>query len=116
MYHSNRLYLYWNIGKNVYEKRNDSFNPIEKYSNYYSYKFGNSYVFTRNNIRLMILFYLSFPIFFKKMENISWNQYLLLLDIKDIKERYFYFYLTMFFNSNYQELKDFINNQYYIRI
>ncbi|MBR2828745.1 MAG: hypothetical protein IKE70_05890 [Bacilli bacterium] len=114
--YQNQLYLYWNIGKHAYENKDKCINSIEKYSNYYSYRFGNSYLFTRNRIRMMILFYLTFPIFFKQMENITWNQYMLLLNIEDKKERYFYFYLSLFFHSDYQQTKDFIFNDYYFRI
>lgn len=114
--YNNRLYLYWNIGKTVYEKQNMHENAVEKYSNFYSYYYGNSYLFTRNSIKMMVMFYICFPIFFQKMENISWNQYLLLMTISNSKERYFYFYLSLFFNSDYQETLDFINNKYYARV
>ena len=109
------LLLFWNIGKKVYEDKKVD-NSIEKYSNYYSYLYGNSYLFNRENIRLMKLFYICFPIYNRKLANISWNQYKLLFKINDRKERLFYFYISLFFNSNYTEMNNFIINDYYLRI
>ena len=108
------LLLFWNIGKQVYE--DDGYNTIEKYSNYYSYYYGNSYLFNRENIRLMKVFYICFPIFYKKLNNITWDQYKLLFNISDRKERLFYFYISLFFNSNLDETNSFIENNYYLRI
>ncbi len=115
MSYQNRLYLYWYIGKSVYEQQNLYDNVVEKYSKYYSYHYGNSYLFTRSSIKMMLLFYLNFPIFSNQMKIISWNQYLLLLTLPS-KEMYFYFYLSLFFQSDYQETYDFIQNNYYVRI
>lgn len=106
----------WKIGKNVHNNREKYNNVVEKYSDYFSYYFGNSYLFTRDNIHLMERFYLNFPIYYDKLNNISWEQYKLLLKIKDKKERFFYFYLSLFFNSNLDETNEFINNNYYVRI
>ena len=108
------LLLFWNIGKKVYE--NTDYYAVEKYSTYYSYYYGNSYMFSRENIRFMKLFYICFPIYYKKLNNISWNQYKLLFNINDRKERLFYFYLSLFFNSDLTETQSFIENNYYIRI
>ena len=111
----NNLLLYWNIGKKVYEDK-ETINSIEKYSNYYSYYYGNSYLFNRENIRLMKLFYICFPIFNKKLNNISWDQYKLLFRINDRKERLFYFYTSLFFNSDLLDTNNLIENDYYLRI
>lgn len=110
----NNILLFWNIGKKVYEEDID--NPIEKYSNYYSYYYGNSYLFNRENIRFMKLFYICFPIFNKRLNNISWDQYKLLFKIENRRERLFYFYVSLFFNSDLSETNDFIINNYYLRI
>lgn len=61
-------------------------------------------------------FYLNFPIYYSKLDNITWDQYKLLLMIEDKKERFFYFYLSLFFNSDIDETKEFINNNYFLRI
>ena len=99
-----------------YEMRNSCDNSVQKYSDYCSYYFGDSIVFTRENIHMMRRFYLNFPIFHKKLEAISWEQYQLLLKIPNKKERYFYFYLSLLFHSNYEETCEFVLNQYYRRI
>ena len=108
--------MYWNIGKIVYENRVNYLNIVEKCSDYYSYLFGNSYMFTRENIWLMEKFYLMFPIFSPRLENISWGQYKLLFNVNNSRERYFYFYISLFFNFNYDDTRDLINNNYYLRI
>ncbi len=109
-------FLFWNIGKNVYEEQSSCENPVKKYSDYCSYLFGDSLLFTREKIHLMKRFYLNFPIFYEKLEKISWRQFELLLKIPNKKERNFYFYLILLFQSNYDETYEFIKNNYYIRI
>ena len=106
----------WQIGKNVYEKKDSCLNVIEKYSIYLSYFYGNSYFFTRENIHFMKKFYLSFPIYYDKLNDISWNQYRLLLFVNNKEERYFYFYLILLFKSDYLETLEFVNNNYFYRI
>lgn len=108
--------MYWQIGKNVYEKQDLYENVIQKYSDYYTYLFGNSFQFTRENIHLMKRFYMNYPIYTSHMEKLSWSQYKLLLKILDKNERQFYYYLNRFFNSTYEETLDFIYNKYYSRI
>ena len=113
---NNQLYLFWSIGKRVYEKQNYYDNVVAYYENYLSYCFGNSYLFTRKNIKYMEMFYLNFPIFFESLKKISWEQYLVLLNIKNKKERYFYFKLSLLFKCNYDETKEFIDNNYFVRL
>ena len=110
------IFLFWNIGRNVYEKESLCENIIKKYSDYYSYYFGNSLLFTRENIHLMKRLYLNFPIFHKKLESISWEQYILLLKVNNLKERRFYFYLSLLFHSNYEDTYELIKNNYYLRL
>ena len=112
----NNLFLFWNIGKNVYEDRHYCDNVIKKYSDYCSYYYGNSIMFSRESIHLMKRFYMNFPIFQKELEKISWDQYQLLLKIPNQGERYFYFYLSLLFQSDYEETLSFIQNQYFFRI
>ena len=116
MINKDKLLLFWQIGKTVYNNRYKYSNIVEKCSTYYSYLFGNSYLFTRENIWLMEKFYLMFPIFSSQLENISWEQYKLLFDIKNKRERYFYFYVSLFFNFSYEETESLISNNYYLRI
>ena len=112
----NRLFLFWTIGKNVYEKQNYYDNVVAYYEKYLSYYFGNSYLFTRENIKYMEIFYLNFPMFFDDLMKISWEQYLMLFKISDKKERYFYFKLSLLFKSNCDETREFIDNNYFVRI
>ena len=115
VYINNSIYLYWNIGRRICEK-NKYQNIIEKYSNYLSYYYGNSYFFTRENIHYMKRFYLDFPIYYDKLCSISWEQYRLLLKIRDKKERFFYYRLSLLFKSDYKDTLEFIDNKYYFRI
>ena len=113
---ADRLLLFWKIGKIVYENRVNCLNIVEKCSTYYAYLFGSSYMFTRENIWLMEKFYLMFPVFSPRLKTITWEQYKLLFNVNNSKERYFYFYITLFFNFDYDDTKDLINNNYYLRI
>ena len=113
---NNKILLFWNIGKRVYEEQNTCDNPIQKYSEYCSYYFGNSVLFTRENIHLMKRFYMNFPIYYKEMDSINWEQYQLLLMIKNKKERFFYYALSLFLSINYFELLELIQNNYYLVI
>ena len=92
---NNKILLFWNIGKRVYEEQNTCDNPIQKYSDYCSYYFGNSVLFTRENIHLMKRFYMNFPIYYKEMNKVSWDQYRLLLMIK--KKDFFIMLFPCFF-------------------
>lgn len=111
-----QLFLFWQIGKAVYEKQTEYENVIKKYSDYCSYYYGNSFLYTRENIHFMKKFYLNYPIFTKKLDLISWEQYKLLLSIDDKFERDFYFRLSLLFHSNYAETLEFMHNKYYLRI
>lgn len=112
----NKLFLFWNIGKKVYEEQNSCENVIKKYSDYCSYYFGDSLLFTRENIHLMKRFYMNYPIFYKEMTNITWNQYQLLLLIHNKKERMFYYALSLFISADYNELLNLVQNQYFLII
>ncbi|MBQ6323566.1 MAG: hypothetical protein IJI22_01900 [Bacilli bacterium] len=110
------IYTLWSIGKKVYYNQNNFNNIFQKYSNYYSYFYGNSYLFTRENIRYMLNLYLNFPIYYSKLECFNWDQYRILFSISDREERFFYFRILLFFNSNYNNIKDLIDNDYYNRV
>ena len=110
------IYTLWLIGKEVYYNKTNYNNIFQKYSSYYSYLYGNSYLFTRENIRKMLNLYLDFPIYYSKLENISWRQYSLLFNISSREERFFYFRIMLLFNSNYNDISDLIVNKYYERL
>jgi hypothetical protein len=113
---NNQLFLFWNIGKFVYEKQKLYDNVIAKVSDFLSYYFGTSKFFTRQDIRYMKLFYLNFPIYYKDLEKIQWNQYKILLNVSDKEERYFYFRISILFNNNYSETLNLINNNLFLRV
>ena len=108
-----RLFLFWNIGKNVYKKQKYFENIYEKYSIYCSYLFGMSDFFTRENIRYMKRFYCVFPIYYDSLSRLSWEHYKLLLKVYDREDLYFYYNVALFCNSSMLELKYLINNNYF---
>ena len=110
------IFYYWKIGKLLYTLENSSFNIHEKFSNYFSYYYGRSSFYTRENMYLMKRFYLNFPIFYDALNSLSWNQYRLLFQIKDKQEMYFYFRLSLYFHSDLIETSLFIHNNYFLRI
>lgn len=91
-------------------------NALEKYSNYFKYKFGDSINFSRSNIFLMKKFYLSFPIYYDRLNELDWDVYKELLKISNDKKKYFYFYLCLLFNYSISDLNSCINNNLYERI
>ncbi len=52
----------------------------------------------------MYLFYITYPIYNNNLDRLTWRQHLLLLNINNKIERYFYYKLSLFCNSNYDEL------------
>lgn len=108
--------LYWNIGKNIYSLSNKKINPCEYASNYYSYYFGNSYKFDRENIYYMKKFFLCFPIYSERFDNLSWKHFKILLRLTNNRIRYFYLSIALFCNSSVEELSNIITNFTYFRI
>lgn len=113
---NNRLILFWNIGKEVFETQKYFDNATDKYSNYFQYKFGMSECFSRENVNLMKKLYLYFPIFNDNLLKLEWGHYLVLLKISDRKRRMFYYNLTLFCCGTIGELNNIINNCLYERI
>ncbi len=109
-------YTLWKIGKLSYELNSCYENIFDKFSTYFSYYFGNSYLFTRKNIKYMRKFYLQFPIYYPTLENVSWSQFLLILNIDNREEAFFYYLLVIFFNCDYEETYNLIKNNYFNRI
>jgi len=61
-------------------------------------------------------FYLYFPIFIEKMNDLDWESYLLLMKIKNKNICYFYYNLSMFCNFNSLQLKNIIDSDIFFRI
>lgn len=98
------------------EKRFNCENIINKCSQYFSCYFGNSTMFSYDNIVYMRKFYRYFPIYLDKMGELEWESYLELLKLKNRKACYFYFNLSLFFGYDYESLKNVVDEQIYFRI
>lgn len=109
-------YLFWLIGKKVYEAQDKKNNYHKYFSDYYSYFYGNSLKFNRENINFMERFYLYFPIYLKRFEELSLNHFKVLVSIKKPTKRYFYFWIIYFCKSSVEELNELINSNCYERI
>lgn len=107
------LYLFWSIGKIVFKKQDYYENSVFKYSEYFSYKFGNSCAFCSRNINYMKKFYCCFPIYIEQYNLLSFDHYKLLVDVTNSKKRYFYFNLSIFFNYSVEDLKNIISLDLY---
>ena len=105
--------MFWLIGKSVYNNQKSYENVCSKYSSICSYKFGNSSMFTRDNLKYMSNFYCRFPIFFNGLSRLSWNHYRLILNINEELEQYFYFRVALFCRSSVEELGYLIDNNYF---
>lgn len=110
---NNRLFLFWKIGENVFAKQNCCENVVKRVSGYLTYSFGMSNTFSISNIKYMKKFYCCFPFYYKELNALSFEHYKLLVDINDIKKRYFYFRVALFCRSSIEEFKDFISNDLY---
>ena len=64
-------YFYWNLGKKIASLKDIHSNPCEYISNFCSYTFGNSDNFNRENVNYIKKFYLYFPIYLEKFNEIS---------------------------------------------
>jgi len=111
-----QLKLFWKIGKFTFEKRVYCENIINKCSCYLGYYFGNSRVFSYENILFMRKFYLYFPIYTGKMDSLEWGSYLELMKLRNKKLCYFYYNVAMFCNFQQKELKMLIDSDIYQRI
>ena len=107
---------FWNIGKTIYNLKDICSNPCEYISNYYSYKFGDSYKYSRENISIMRNFYLCFPIYINNYDKLSWNHFKLLINIREKIIRNFYLRIVLFCNSSEEDLITYINSSLYSRI
>lgn len=112
----NRLFLFWKIGKCVFEYHKYEENIYTRISDFYSYKYGLDSTYSVDNINCMKLFYICFPIYTKKIEKLSWDYYLQLIKIKNRSMRNFYFKTCIFCNLSLDEFICCLNNKLYERI
>lgn len=109
----NRLFLFWKIGEIVSKRQKRYENVVARYSEYFSYRFGMSKMFSTRNVNYMKKFYEDFPIYLEQFDRLSFEHYMLLVDISDVKSRYFYFRVALFCQSNVSELRDMITLKLY---
>lgn len=112
----NKLYLFWKVGKILINKNNSCENIVNRYSKLLSYYFGMSDTFSIVNVNYMKKFYKSFPIYYKKLDELEFEHYKLLVNISDLKERYFYFRIALFCQSSVDELRQIIMSNTYLFI
>ena len=110
---SNRLFLFWKIGESVFKKQKSCENVIKRVSGFLTYSFGMSETFSISNIRYMKMFYCCFPFYYTELNNLRFEHYKLLVDINDIKKRYFYFRVALFCRSSIADFKYLIVNDIY---
>lgn len=108
-----RLFLFWKIGKVVFQRQKYYENAVLKYSNFFSYCYGMSETFSVNNIHYMKRFYSCFPIYVEELNKLTFEHYKLLVNVYDAKTRYFYFRVALFCRSSVEELKGIILNDVY---
>ena len=109
----NKLLLFWKIGQLVVKNEQRYENVFFEFSKFCSYYFGITCMFSRENIHYMRNFYCVFPIYYDDLNKLTWEHYLLLLDISDKLEQYFYFRVAMFCRSSVDELKFLVSNDMY---
>lgn len=112
----NRLFLFWKVGKCVFETHNYIENVVSKISDFYSYKYGLDYTFSIQNINRMKCFYLYFPVYNSSLEKLSWEHYLELIKIRDRNKRLFYFKTSIFCDLSVDDLLTSFDNFIYERI
>jgi len=112
----NQLLFFWKVGKFLVEKRYCCNNVVLKSSNFLSYYFGNSKVFSYENVIFMRKFYLYFPIFLDSMYQLDWDSYLILMKLKNRNMCYFYYQLALFCDFCYYDLKCAIDSNIFYRI
>ena len=113
MYIKKQLFLFWKIGKLIFDKQNYYENIVLKMSNYLSYYYGMSSTFSIENINYMRKFYYCFPNYIENLNKLSFEHYKLLVNINEAEERYFYFWIALFCRSSVEELKSLILNNIY---
>ena len=110
---NNNLFLFWKIGRLVFVGRSFFDNSVFKYSNFCSYYFGNSEIFSIDNVHYMEKFYKAFPVFLNRFTELSFEHYKLIVDVSDLEKRYFYFWLAIFCRSSVSQLRSIISNDLY---
>ncbi len=115
-YKKNRLILFWNIGKYVYQNRKSKCKSYKSMSNTLKYYFGFTEMFSISGIKAMEKFYVCFPIFTLVHEKLDWDFYKKLLLLNDADYRMLYFRLAIFSSCDFLEFETAISNKLVERI
>lgn len=111
---------YWNVGKIIVETQGREERAeygkglLVFLSKKLTFEFGKG--FTVRNLSNMRAFYLAFPNWNELPTNLSWTHFRLLLEIDDIKERYFYLEECSKAMWSTRQLERQINTFYYQRL
>ena len=97
----NRLFLFWNVGKFAFEAQKREFVSYRRMVEFLQYYFGMSETFSLSNVKTMIKFYVSFPIYTEQLEKLDWNYYLKLITIRKKSLRMFYYQVAIFSRCDY---------------
>lgn len=112
----NQLFFFWRIGKFLVEKKYSCNNIVLKSSNFLSYYYGSSTMFSYENVIFMRKFYLYFPIFLESMNQLEWDSYLELMKLKNRNMCYFYYRVALFCGFCCRDLKCVIDSNIFCRI
>lgn len=104
-YRKNRLFLYWHVGKFVFEYQKKYPNTYGKLSSFLQYYFGMTNLFSLKKIIEMERFYIYFPIYNNNLEKLDWDYYLELIKIKNCCLRMIYYKIAIFSECDFDTFK-----------
>lgn len=115
-YKKNRLILFWQIGKYVYQSRKNKFKSYREISMFLKYYFGFTDMFSISSIKNMEKFYVSFPVYTEVLERLDWRFYEKLILFDDAYLRMIYFRIAIFSECEFSKFEKAISNRIIERI
>ena len=107
----NRLFLFWSVGKFACEAQKREFVRYRRMVECVQYYFGMSETFSLSNVKTMIKFYVSFPIYTEQLEKLDWNYYLKLLEIKNHSKRMYYYRVAIFSECDFDTFNELLRKK-----
>ena len=107
----NRLFLFWSVGKFAFEAQKREFVSDRRMVEFLQYYFGMSETFSLSNVKTMIKFYVSFPIYTEQLEKLDWNYYLKLLEIKNHSKRMYYYRVAIFSECDFDTFNELLRKK-----
>lgn len=107
----NRLFLFWSVGKFAFEVQKKEEVSYRRVVSFLQYYFGMSDTFSLSNVRNMIKFYLSFPIYTKQIEKLDWDYYLELIKIKNHYMRMYYYRVAIFAECDFETFNELLRKK-----